>query len=145
VTRCSMCGYVFDSTDQACHAACPLARGCRVICCPRCGYSMVDPAQSRITRWVQWLGGQRAAPTPAPPAAGVPLLRLATGQMGTVTALAPDQPERARQLGQYGLLLGSPIRLLQKRPVPIIQVGQTDLALDLPIAAEIYVEVHALE
>jgi DtxR family Mn-dependent transcriptional regulator len=66
-------------------------------------------------------------------------LNLAPGQSATVVAITSADPDRARQLSQYGLTAGTPIRLLQKRPVPIVQVGETDLAVDTPIAAEIYV------
>ena len=45
------------------------------------------------------------------------------------------------QLSQYGLLPGTPIRLARKYPVPIVQLGQTDLALDRAVAARIYVDV----
>jgi Fe2+ transport system protein FeoA len=134
---CVMCGYEFDAAELNCHRACPLARGCLVICCPRCGYSTVDPARTRLARWVAWLG--RPEPVAAPPPAGVPLLSLRPGQEATVVAVATAHLDRARQLSQYGLAPGTQIRLLQKRPTPIIQVGQTDLALDLPVAAEIYV------
>jgi Fe2+ transport system protein FeoA len=44
-------------------------------------------------------------------------------------------------LSRYGLLPGTPVRLARKRPVPIVQVGQTDLAIDHAIAARIYVDV----
>jgi Fe2+ transport system protein FeoA len=45
------------------------------------------------------------------------------------------------QLSQYGLLPGTPICLTRKYPVPIVRVGQTDLALDRAIAARIYVDI----
>src|SRR6476646_3765758 len=48
--RCSMCGYQFDKTELTCHGGCPLAAHCMVICCPRCGYSTVDPARAGLSR-----------------------------------------------------------------------------------------------
>jgi Fe2+ transport system protein FeoA len=45
------------------------------------------------------------------------------------------------QLSQYGLLPGTPVRLARKYPVPIVQVGQTDFALDRSVAARIFVDL----
>lgn len=46
-----------------CHAGCPLAERCAVICCPNCGYQVVDESKSKSVRamrkmqetWVQWI------------------------------------------------------------------------------------------
>ena len=37
--RCGLCGHDFDPDGKGCRPACPLARGCQVVCCPACGYS----------------------------------------------------------------------------------------------------------
>jgi hypothetical protein len=37
--RCPLCGATFDAEGQGCRPSCPLAAGCRVVCCPSCGYS----------------------------------------------------------------------------------------------------------
>ncbi|HVO21265.1 MAG TPA: hypothetical protein VMU15_18530 [Anaeromyxobacter sp.] len=37
--RCPLCGASFHAEGQGCRPSCPMARGCRVICCPGCGYS----------------------------------------------------------------------------------------------------------
>ncbi|HET8733476.1 MAG TPA: hypothetical protein VFM45_06850 [Anaeromyxobacteraceae bacterium] len=37
--RCPLCGASFDAEGQGCRPSCPLAAGCRVVCCPSCGYS----------------------------------------------------------------------------------------------------------
>ncbi len=44
--RCPLCGTVFDAEGQGCRPSCPLAKGCRVICCPSCGYSF--PQESGV-------------------------------------------------------------------------------------------------
>lgn len=36
---CALCGHAFREGMQSC-AACPLPHGCRITCCPRCGYAM---------------------------------------------------------------------------------------------------------
>jgi hypothetical protein len=37
--KCPLCGAQFDAAGQGCRPSCPLAAGCRVVCCPSCGYS----------------------------------------------------------------------------------------------------------
>lgn len=37
--RCPLCGTAFDAAGQGCRPSCPMAKGCRVVCCPSCGYS----------------------------------------------------------------------------------------------------------
>ena len=37
-------------------------------------------------------------------------------------------------------MLGAPVRLCQRRPTPIILVGETELALDASLARDVYVE-----
>ena len=36
--KCALCGCSFDPECQGCRPACPLASGCAMVCCPRCGY-----------------------------------------------------------------------------------------------------------
>ena len=44
--RCPLCGSSFDAEGQGCRPSCPLAKGCKVICCPSCGYSF--PQESGV-------------------------------------------------------------------------------------------------
>ena len=37
--RCPLCGTEFDAAGQGCRPSCPLAHGCKVVCCPQCAYS----------------------------------------------------------------------------------------------------------
>lgn len=46
--QCALCGYTFESNSLTCHSHCPLAKQCAIICCPNCGYQMVDESQSAI-------------------------------------------------------------------------------------------------
>ncbi len=36
---CPLCGSSFDAEGQGCRPSCPLSSGCKVVCCPSCGYS----------------------------------------------------------------------------------------------------------
>lgn len=70
--RCALCGYEFDEKGLACHSGCPLGDHCAIICCPNCGYQVVDHAKSRsvalLDRLLASLTRKPAPPTrkPAP-------------------------------------------------------------------------------
>jgi hypothetical protein len=50
--RCGFCGHEFDPSDaQSGCAACPMARGCHLVRCPRCGYEM--PPESKLVGWLR--------------------------------------------------------------------------------------------
>jgi uncharacterized Zn finger protein (UPF0148 family) len=51
--KCDLCGYEYDKSDLLCHAGCPLAERCAVICCPNCGYQVVDESKSKSVRAVR--------------------------------------------------------------------------------------------
>jgi hypothetical protein len=36
---CPLCATTFAAEGQGCRPSCPMAKGCRVLCCPTCGYS----------------------------------------------------------------------------------------------------------
>ncbi len=37
---CPLCGAAFDAEGQGCRPSCPMSKGCHVVCCPSCGYSL---------------------------------------------------------------------------------------------------------
>ena len=49
---CPLCGYEFDEAALTCLAVCPLAavQGCNLLCCPNCGYQMVDERKSGMAQ-----------------------------------------------------------------------------------------------
>jgi len=66
---------------------------------------------------------------------------LAIGQAGRITVIAPKFRSRLERLGSLGVTPGAEIRLKQKFPSFVIDVGETTLALDKDIAQEIYVRL----
>lgn len=50
--RCPLCASEFDETQLSCRAVCPMAslQGCHLLCCPNCGYQMVDERKSGLGR-----------------------------------------------------------------------------------------------
>jgi rubredoxin len=52
--RCGFCGYEFDASDaQSSCGACPMAMGCHLVRCPRCGYEM--PPEPKLIKWLRTL------------------------------------------------------------------------------------------
>ena len=56
---CTMCGARFEAAENLACSACPLKRGGELVCCPACGYKMVDPEQSSLARAAGKLFGLR--------------------------------------------------------------------------------------
>jgi len=68
-----------------------------------------------------------------------PLSEMDVGDLCEVVHIRPRHHTRLDRLGAYGLVPRSIIRLHQKRPSFVVQIDETDLALDLDIAGDIYV------
>lgn len=64
---------------------------------------------------------------------------LATDDEARVVFLTPTIGDRLDKLTVLGLVPGSLIRLRQKLPAFIVQVGETEVALDESVAREVYV------
>ena len=69
-----------------------------------------------------------------------PLPELKLGEQGRVVFITPKSKGRLERLSSLGLTPGSVVRLAQKRPSYVIEIGETTLALDEEIAKEIYVK-----
>lgn len=72
-----------------------------------------------------------------------PLIRrladLKLGESGAIVFMTPDSRSRLARLSGLGVVPGNTVRLIQKRPSVVLEVGQTTLALDRAIADEIFV------
>jgi DtxR family Mn-dependent transcriptional regulator len=69
-----------------------------------------------------------------------PLDQLPVGREGRIVYIAPRAPERLLKLSNLGVVPGATVHLQQIRPAAVLRVGETTLALDPEIAAEIYVK-----
>lgn len=68
-----------------------------------------------------------------------PLTEAAVGDLCEIVLIRPRSHARLDRLGSYGVAPGARIRLHQKRPAYVIQIGETDLALDADVAGDIFV------
>jgi DtxR family Mn-dependent transcriptional regulator len=62
------------------------------------------------------------------------------GASGRIVFIAPKFHDRMDRLAALGVIPGSEIRLHQRSPSYVIEVGETTIALDPEIAGEIYVK-----
>ena len=68
-----------------------------------------------------------------------PLSKMKTGMEGKVAYVATHHHQRLDKLAAFGLLPGVHIRLHQRQPSFVIQLGETTIAIDEETAADIYV------
>ncbi len=73
-------------------------------------------------------------------AQGIALVRMKTGASGRISYLATSDPGRTRRLLALGILPGVRVRLIQRIPAYVLEVGFTRVALDNQIASAIFVE-----
>ncbi|MFZ5908053.1 MAG: metal-dependent transcriptional regulator [Nitrospirota bacterium] len=62
------------------------------------------------------------------------------GPEGKITFIVQTDPSRLSRLNSLGITAGSVIRLLQKTPSFVIQIGETTIALDPEIAEAIFIK-----
>jgi len=138
---CPFCGHDFDPGEHAACQACPMHRGCNLVCCPACGYQMVDERRS----WVGRLAGsvfhhRRRRHQQA--RHGLTLSDVPPGWQAKVVGFRDGMPSiRRAHLQAYGLIPDDWVRVVQHSPVTVIQVDQTELALENSLAREIEVEI----
>jgi Fe2+ transport system protein FeoA len=145
--HCQLCGYEFDAAKMACHTACPLGSRCAIICCPNCGYQVVDESRSRLARLLRkWWK--------SPPADAQSLnLDLDDGSLHNcllsqaplgveveVQRLAQMPAPRLARLSVFGLIPGSRVTVLQHQPVPVLSIGETELSLSRDFLDQIWVQ-----
>ena len=69
----------------------------------------------------------------------VPLEQLRIGQAGCIMAIRNARPAYVRKLQSLTVLPGCRLRVCRLEPVIVIQVGETELALDRQAGREIFV------
>ncbi len=70
----------------------------------------------------------------------MPFTELDIGQKARVVFIVPKTYARLEKLGSMGLVPGSIVRLQQKKPAFVLELGQTTLALDPEIVKDIFVK-----
>ena len=132
--QCPLCGAGIAGGGSGC-ATCPLAWSCDLMSCWRCGYQF--PRESRLLAWAQRLLHRRAVTTPRP-------ATLADVDPGTTCVVAQVDGDPALQvkLAHLGLAEGATVRVDQRRPELVLQVGATRFAVERSIGRRVI--VHAV-
>ena len=134
---CPLCGFGFEPEDALCAHGCPLRSHCALVRCPACDYEFTEHP-SRGSWWRRLLGGGTPEATDGECEA-LSVDQLRTGQTASVLSLSGNP----NKLAVFGLVPGTEITLLQRRPACVVQVGETELALDREIARRILVRQAA--
>lgn len=70
----------------------------------------------------------------------VPLKELKAGEEGEIAYIGTQDVKKITKLSCLGIFPGNRIRLLQRRPSFVLQIDETQIALDEGLASEIYVK-----
>jgi len=70
----------------------------------------------------------------------IPLEELGLGEEGRIVFIAPKSHQRLDRLSTLGIVPGSILRMHQKNPSYVLEIGETALALDRDIVKNIYVK-----
>lgn len=68
------------------------------------------------------------------------LVDIPIGSSGNVVFIAPKSVQRLNRLAAFGVVPGSQLRLIEKKPSVIFACGQTSIAVEEEIGREIYVK-----
>ncbi|HEX7151996.1 MAG TPA: FeoA family protein [Thermoanaerobaculia bacterium] len=69
----------------------------------------------------------------------VRLVELPIGGSGVVTSISATSEARLNRLAAYGIVPGSTVRLVARRPSVVLACGHTSIAVEDEIGREIYV------
>jgi Fe2+ transport system protein FeoA len=140
--ECPLCGTDFEHAD--CRGSCPMSKGCTMVRCPRCGYEFVESGKlaDMLRRWIR-RGPQPASESAHEDAALRRLTDLEIGATGSIAFVAPTSSSRINKLAAFGLVPGSEIRLVSRRPAVVLECGATSIAVEDEIGRDIYVRVNA--
>lgn len=137
--HCPLCSFAFLPLGEVCHTGCPMNGHCHMICCPNCGYQMVDADRSRLAGWLRklWPGAAAKGPVQARPS--MVLSEAPMRRDLRIESLDGLAPHMAARFSVLGLLPGATVQLLQRRPAPVVRVGETELAIGLELLEHVQV------
>ncbi len=136
---CPLCGLEFFEEDSLCHHGCPLSPVCNLTRCPSCDYEF--PAEPRAVSWLRRLFSRNRGVCQHETSPGVATLHdLKSGERARVLGLVSRKASRKNALAVFGLVPGTDVSLIERRPAYVVRVGETELALDPEIAREILIE-----
>ncbi|MEA2572058.1 MAG: FeoA domain [Acidobacteriota bacterium] len=134
---CPLCGTDFAHAE--CRSSCPMSRGCTMVRCPHCGYEFVESGRfvDMLRRWI------RRAPAIPAPSATMRITEMPVGSVAEVAYITPTSASRLSRLASFGIVAGSEVRLIARRPAVVVGCGSSSVALEDEVGREIFVSAPA--
>ena len=124
---CPLCCTSFDPSQHSGCDSCPIGAGCQMTCCPACGYSWIEPEQTRSGRLLErWFQKKPTRGVRSERAGSMTLADVPVGWRARLAGWEATPPQRRQQLRAYGLSESSWLHVLQHTPTTIIRVEQTE-------------------
>ncbi|MDD5450020.1 MAG: FeoA family protein [Candidatus Omnitrophica bacterium] len=147
--KCGLCGFEFDerTAGKSC-GGCSLAKTCKLIRCPNCGYE--TPPEPR---WLKVLlknfkrpkkDTSILCPVNIEKKQGEQIISLdamAAEQKGRIACIQTTDRKKLQKLMAMGIVPGAGITLLQSFPAYVFQIGQSQFAIDKDLASAIFVHI----
>lgn len=132
--ECPLCGT--DFTGAECHSSCPMSRGCTMVRCPHCGYEFVESGKftDMLRRWI------RRAPALVDRDI-VSVAEMPVGSTAPVAFIRSASAARLSKLASFGIVAGSDVRLIARRPTVVLACGSSSVAIEDDVAREVFVKV----
>ena len=136
IRECPLCATDFEGSE--CHSSCPMSRGCAMVRCPHCGYEFVESGKlaDMLKKWIR-----RGPKTVTRTDALQPLTNVAEGTVAPIASISAPSA-RLNRLASFGLVPGTEVRVVARKPTVMLQCGATSLALDDEVASQILVAVN---
>ena len=134
--ECPLCSTDFESAT--CHSTCPMASGCAMVRCPRCGYEFVESGRfvDMLRRWIR-RGPEKVSENREV----VPVTDMPVGSSAPVAFITPSSTARLNRLASYGIAAGSEVRLVARRPAVVLACGSSSIAIEDDVARDVYVRI----
>jgi Fe2+ transport system protein FeoA len=95
-----------------------------------------------LRRWIRRGPPPKREP-PHEDAAVRRLTDLDVGASASIAFIAPTSSARINKLASFGLVPGSEVRLVSRRPAVVLECGATSIAVEDEIGRDIYARVSA--
>jgi Fe2+ transport system protein FeoA len=114
-----------------------MSGGCAMVRCPHCGYEFVESGRfvDMLRRWI------RRAPKVVPAGRGVMCVSdMPVGSSAEVAFITPTSASRVNRLASFGIVAGTDVRLVARRPTVVLACGTSTVAIEDDVAREVFVQ-----
>ncbi len=107
--------------------------------CPHCSYEFVESGRivDMLRRWIRRT--PKGACSATADSTTMPVIDLPVGTSASVAFITATSASRLNRLASYGIVPGTEVRLVSRRPAVVLACGSASVALEDDIGREIYV------